>query len=411
MDAAEKTSVGGALAVRWERFAPTRGRLWLIFGLWAGLSALTALAMYAAALAGASDIMIGGDFSAFHVAAKAAAEGAAADIYAVDEFQRRLNAAFPGRDDLTLSWQYPPTWLLAVALFAGLPYLAAYTIFSGATYAAYTVLMRKRINDNLLFFAIVASPAAFIAFTSGQNGFLTAALLILAANDPKRRPIVAGLAAGLLTMKPHLGLLIPLAYLAIGAWRAIFTAAATAFALAAVSIAAYGVEPWIAFFSAVGGVSDRVSAAIMPLGKMATPYSAALYAGAPEWTARLFHLAFATLGAAAVWRVWRLVDDQHLRGAVLVAAVFLAAPYGFYYELIILGFPLAIAVMRALEGGWLPYERWMVAGVWLLSMATPLLAGSRYGVSAGFAVTLLVFALIMRRAHHASPALLPFGLR
>ncbi len=389
-------------AIDWSRYGPTRRNLWILFGVWAALSALTGAVMYGAALAGVSGIMIGGDFSAFFVAAKAAAEGAAANIYDVADFQARLNAAFPGRDDLSLSWQYPPTYFLMIALFAAAPYLLGYAVFSGATAAGFGILLRKRIDDNLLFFAIIASPASFIAFTSGQNGFLTAALLLLAASDPKRRPIVAGVAAGLLTMKPHLGLLLPIAYLAAGCWRATGVAALTALALAALSLAAYGTEPWLAFFSAVSGVAGRVEVGLMPLSKMATPYSAALYAGLSEWPARLVHVVFALGAAAAVWRAWRVTDDSALRAAVLVAGVFLVAPYGFYYELIILGFPVAIVVMRALETGWLRYERWMLAGVWALSVSTPMFAETRQGISTGFLIVLLVFALVMRRTFKKS---------
>lgn len=395
------------LTIRWARYAPTRGKLWLVFGFWAGLSAVTAAIMYGAALSSANDIMVGGDFSAFFVAAKAAAGGAAAEIYALADFQARLNAAFPGRDDLSLSWQYPPTYFLAIAIFASLPYIVGFSVFAGATAGAYGVLLRKRISDNLLFFAIIASPAAFIAFTSGQNGFVTAALLILAASDPKRRPIVAGIAAGLLTVKPHLGLLIPVAFIAFGCWRAIGVAMLTAGWLIITSLAVYGGEPWSAFFTAVTEVSGRVSDQIMPLAKMATPYSAALYAGLPEWPARIFHLALASLGAAAVWRIWRFVDDDALRGAALIAAVFLAAPYGFYYELIILGFPVAVAAMHAMEKGWLKYEKWMLAAIWVLSVSTPMFAQTRHGISTGFLIVLLVFALIIRRAQAENPQLFP----
>ncbi len=400
METAEHSAGADASAVtiRWARFAPTRRNLWLVFGVWAGVSIATSAVMYAAALTGANGVMIGGDFSAFFIAAHAAAEGAAANIYNVADFQAQLNAAFPGRDDLTLSWQYPPTYFLIVAAFAGAPYLLGFSIFSAATAGAYAALLRKEIKDNLLFFAIVASPAAFIALTSGQNGFLTAALLLLAASDPKRRPIIAGIAAGLLTVKPHLGLLIPIAYLAAGCWRAIGVAALTALGLAAISLAAYGAEPWLAFFVSVTEVNDRVSVGLMPLAKMATPYSAALYAGAPEWPARLFHLACGAGAAFMVWRIWRMVDDTALRAATLIAGVFLIAPYGFYYELIILGFPVAVVVMHALQTGWLKYEQWMLAAIWLLSVSTPMFADTRAGVSTGFLIVVLVFVLTMRRA-------------
>lgn len=405
METPEKSTAAApsALTIRWSRFAPTRRNLWLVFAVWAGISVATSAAMYISALAGANDIMIGGDFSAFFIAANAAAEGAAAEIYHVADFQARLNAAFPGRDDLTLSWQYPPTYFLIIAAFAGMPYLLGFTIFSATTAGAYASLLRREINDNLLFFGIVASPAAFIALTSGQNGFLTAALLILAASNPKRRPIIAGVAAGLLTVKPHLGLLIPIAYLAAGCWRATGVATATAITLALVSFLAYGGAPWIAFLASLTEVSDRVSVGLMPLAKMASPYSAALYAGLPEWPARVFHLACGAGAAFAVWRVWRATDDKALRAAILIAGVFLAAPYGFYYELIILGFPVAVVVMRALNTGWLKYEQWMLAAVWVLCVSTPMFAETRHGISTGFLIVLLVFILTARRCNTYIP--------
>lgn len=400
METPEKSAgaAPSAFTIRWARFAPTRRNLWLVFAVWAGLSLAASAAMYISALAGASDIMIGGDFSAFFVAARAAAEGAAAEIYHVADFQARLNAAFPGRDDLSLSWQYPPSYFLIIAAVAGMPYLLGLTMFSATTAGAYAALLRREIKDNLLLFAIVASPAAFIALTSGQNGFFTAALLILAASDPKRRPIVAGIAAGLLSVKPHLGLLIPIAYLAAGCWRATGVAAATAIALALLSFAAYGAEPWVAFFTAIQDVSGRVAVGEMPLAKMATPYTAALYGGLPDWPARVFHLVCAAGAAFMVWRVWRMCDDTTLRAAILIAAVFLAAPYGFYYELIILGFPVAVVVMRAMQTGWLKYERWMLAGIWVLCLLTPIFAAARQGLSTGFLVVALVFILTVRRA-------------
>ncbi|MEO1252834.1 MAG: glycosyltransferase family 87 protein [Pseudomonadota bacterium] len=397
-----------APGLRWDVLAPTRDRLWLVLGGWAGVSLISAATMIAMALMGASGIMVGGDFVVFHVAAKGAAAGDAAALYEAGAFQAQLNAAFPGRNDLGLTWQYPPTYLLAIALFAGLPYLAGYALFSGASAGAFAFLLRKQVSDDLVFFAIIASPAAFIALTTGQNGFLFAALLILAARNTKTQPIIAGVAAGVITMKPHLGLLIPVAYLAAGCWRAAFVAAATALTLGAISLIAYGAAPWFAFLDAVFEVSGQVGAAMMPLAKMTTPYSAALFAGLSPIAAAAIHLVLALSAAAFVWRVWRKCADAELRASALIACVFLAAPYGFYYELIVLGFPVAIIVMRALKTGWLKHERSLTAAAWILSASVPFFADFRFGVSAGFLAMLCAVALVLRRAHAASPSLFPW---
>ena len=60
----------------------------------------------------------------------------------------------------------------------------------------------------------LAFPATFINLFHGQNGFLNAALLGAALLALDRRPVVAGILFGLLSYKPHLGLLVPLALLA-----------------------------------------------------------------------------------------------------------------------------------------------------------------------------------------------------
>ncbi|MEM8770041.1 MAG: glycosyltransferase family 87 protein [Pseudomonadota bacterium] len=394
---------------RWDRYAPTRARLKIVFGLWGAIAVLSALAMYAAVLMGASGAMIGGDFSAFFIAARAAAEGAAAQIYDPTLFQERLNTAFPGRDDLTLTWQYPPTYFLIAAPFAALPYLPGYTLWSGATALFFALLIRRRTEDPIIFFGVLSAPAFFAAFVTGQNGFLTAALLLLAAQNPKSRPVIAGLAAGLLTVKPHLGLLIPIAYIAAGCWRAVSIAIVTAAALAGASILAYGLAPWAEFLGAVIDVGGRVASGVMPLAKMTTPYSAALFAGLPDMVAKLIAL-IAMIGAGAfIWRVWRKIDDPALRASALIAGVFIAAPYGFYYELIALAYPCVIIAARGVKTGWLKYERWLLAGAWALPAGVTALADMRQGPSLGFVIIAIVLVMTARRAHAERADLFPWA--
>ena len=397
-----------ALTVRWERFAPSRKNLPLVFGGWALIGLATMAAMYALALAGANDIMIGGDFSAFHVAAKAAADGASAQIYEVSAFEARLMDAFPDRDDLGLSWQYPPTYFLLIIALAGLPYLLGFTLWSTATFAGFATVIRKQINEPLIWFGIIASPATLSAFITGQNGFLTAALLILASLNPKARPLLAGIAAGLLTVKPHLGLLIPIAYLAAGCWRAIGVAIVTSLVLAALSVGAFGMEPWSAFLGAVSEVSAKVSAQIMPLGKMTTPYAAALFAGLPVIIAQALYAVIAIGAGVFVWRVWRMVEDQGLRAAALIASALFAAPYGFHYELIILAFPCAIVAMRAIATGWLKHEKLLLSGAWVMPGAATAFSDLRQGLAVGFITVLIVFVMTARRIHAEHPALFPW---
>lgn len=380
---------------------PDRRFLRHLFIAWAAIAGATLLVSFALTLAGKMDAPAGGDFIAFHSAARAAAAGDAANVYDLAWFRSWLaqtNAgAAPG-----FSWQYPPTFFFFILPFAALPYLPAFFLWSLATAAGYFSVIRTLITDRLAVFAMITAPAATAALVTGQNGFLTAALLALAAVHPRSRPILAGVAAGLLTTKPHLGLLLPIAYLAAGCWRALGAAALTAVVLAGFSLLAFGADAWAGFFASIADVSSRLKPDVMPLAKMASPLSAALFLGLPRSFAIAIQAA-ATIGAVIfVWRIWRRESDALLRAAALIAATMLAAPYSFHYELIMLALPVAAIVMLGLNDGWLKHERAMIAGAWGLPMLWGLVAGSHYGISLGFVTVLIVFTLVWRRVRAAA---------
>lgn len=346
--------------------------------------------------------VIGGDYVAFYTAAHALLEGEAAAIYDLPAFEEKLHEHGPPSERFGLAWQYPPTYFFFVAPLAFFGFIPGYVMWTGGTAAAYFATMRAAGFRGLFLLVILAAPSTFHATITGQNGFLTAALIVIAALYADKRPIVAGLAAALLTVKPQLGLLLPVAYLAGGCWRAFIVAALGAVTLALASALAFGTEPWLAFLGGVPGVSDRLASGAMPLFKMTTPFAAARYAGLPVWAAMVFYAAFAVAAAGAVTLVWRRVREAELRAAMLAAGVFLVAPYGFYYEMIVLALPVAILAKRGLTRGWLPFEQAALT----LAIALPLyLPGDAHklGVSFGLLVILIVAASVVRRVQHDHP--------
>lgn len=376
---------------------PERRTLWIAFGVWAAISAITASALLGLTLAGETDAPLGGDFVAFHGAARAAAAGLGADIYDPAAFADYLRAHYPGQPNYAFAWRYPPAYFLIAAPFAALPAPAAFALWSLAAVAMYIAALRLIVADRLALFAMLTGPAAYAALISGQNGFLTAALIALAAMFARSRPLLAGAAAGLLIVKPHLALLIPVAFLAGGCWRASIMAVATAAALAVASLVAYGAAPWAAFFAGLSDAAASLHAGAMPLYKMTSPMAAALHAGAPRSVAIAVQGAF-TLGAAAfVWRVWRREGDAGLRACALIAATLLAAPYGFYYDLILLAAPTALIALRGAATGWLKYERQLIAAAYVLPALPTLAPAPQYGVSFGFLAVVIVAALVWRR--------------
>ena len=74
----------------------------------------------------------------------------------------------------------------------------------------------------------------------GQNGAFTAALLVGGLLAAPKRPILAGVLFGLLTVKPQLGILIPFCLLASRNWRAFASAAVTTVTLVLLTGLAFG---------------------------------------------------------------------------------------------------------------------------------------------------------------------------
>lgn len=356
----------------------------------------------------ATGVPLGGDYVAFHAAARAAAGGEAAAAYDAAEFDRMLHEWGPEAERYGLTWQYPPTYYFLALPLALFGFAAGYAFWSGIGLAGYIAALRGFGVPPIFLFVILAAPSTTHAFVTGQNGFITATLLGAAALYADKRPILAGLAAAALTVKPQLGLLLPIAFMASGSWRAFAIAAAGALALAGASVLAFAANAWIAFLNGVLGVGDNLAAGLMPLFKMTTPFAALRFAGAPAEAAGAFQLVLTLVAAGAVALVWRRVKDAELRAAALISCVFFAAPYGFYYELIVLALPMALLVKRAMKTGWLPFEQISISLVFAAPLALP---GDpvREGFSVGFVIVLLAAFCVFRRIAHEAPATFRFA--
>src|SRR5258705_7313941 len=157
--------------------------------------------------------LIAADFVNVWSAGRQVLAGHAAAAYDVathlDAEAAALGHAFEGE----YPWVYPPTFLFAATVLALLPYLAAYAAWMILTFAAYAATMRGIIGNGVGFFLACAYPGILSNLVVGQNGFLTAALLGGALLVMERRPLIAGCLFGLLSFKPHLGILIPLVLL------------------------------------------------------------------------------------------------------------------------------------------------------------------------------------------------------
>lgn len=240
-----------------------------------------------------------------------------------------------------LGWAYPPLFFGAAAILATLPYAVAFLTWTVSTLALHAVTLARVVRQNGAGLIACAAPAALGCAMVGQNGFLSAALFAGVLLQLETRPILAGLLLGLLTYKPHLGLLFPIALIFGGHWRAMLSAAA---ATAVILLLSWLWTPGslAAFVQHMGGMSQN----FLTLGAAGFYKHQSLY-GLLRTLGVGDHPAFAAQGALLVamaafvaW-LWRGRHSPALKGAGLVAASLLATPYLYFYDLPILSVAIA----------------------------------------------------------------------
>jgi hypothetical protein len=175
----------------------------------------------------------------------------------------------------------------------------------------------------------------------GQNGFFTAALLGALLLCLPMRPVLAGIFLALLTFKPQFGILLPFALLAGGYWRTVAVAAALTLLWIGIG---YGLSPDA--FAGFLHYLPETSKAILSEGsagwrKLQSVYAAVRLLGGGNtlgWIAQI--VAAVLAGGYCLW-LWRRPAPFALKAAALSAAVLLATPYVYFYDLPVLAVPLA----------------------------------------------------------------------
>jgi Glycosyltransferase family 87 len=138
---------------------------------------------------------------------------------------------------------------------------------------------------------------------AGQNTFLSIAFLYGGLRLLERAPAAGGILLGLLSFKPQIWILVPLALLAARQWRALPWSLGTVAALALASLALFGLDFWIAFFDVARDAGSRHLMDDMlelMIFQMTTLLAAARLIGLPLAAALAIQLAGALLAAAAV---------------------------------------------------------------------------------------------------------------
>jgi arabinofuranan 3-O-arabinosyltransferase len=294
-----------------------------------------------------------------------------------------------------LAWPYPPTFLFAASALALLPYTIAYFAWISGTFLAYLAAVRAIIGDRIGYMLAAAFPGVLSNAMVGQNGFLTAGLIGGTLTLLERRPIAAGALLGLLTFKPHLGVLFPIALMADGRWRALASASLVAALLAAASWLMFGSASWDAFFTSLGDAPQTfMSDHWANWSKFQTAFGLTRVLGGSKALAWTVQITVAVLAAAATFALWRSRTAYEIKAAALVTATLLATPYLYIYDLVVLAVPLAFLFRLGRARGFLAGEAAGIGAACLLILIFPLVKTPPLG----FVAVVVVAALIARRA-------------
>jgi len=372
------------------RIAATGGVL-----LIAGLAAL----YLAAALVDPRGQAYSCDFNAFWSAAHLAAGGHPALAYDPDAMKaaEALNAQ-PAPDGGYLPFLYPPPFLLLCLPLGVLPYGASLAVFLISTTVTFWACIRSCLPASWPFSSVVAFPGVLVNAISTQNGCLSASLFCGGMKVLGKRPVLAGMLLGLFAFKPQLAICIPLALCFAGRWRAFVACAGVASLVAVLSWLVFGTEVWLAFLRSLP--TTRVimyQANIWGTGNSVYAATRILQGGDMLGLAAQAVCAFAAIACVAMVAACRREAGGEI--AASIAAAFLCTPYVMDYDLVCLGVPMAWVAAQAVRGGWRPWEKILLAVMYLYPLGARSLALHHLPFAPLLTAALLV--LVVRRVMFA----------
>jgi arabinofuranan 3-O-arabinosyltransferase len=335
------------------------------------------------------------DFVNVWAAGKMVLDGHPALAYDWD-LQKQVELALLKQDFIGyFAWHYPPPFLFVASFLAMFPYSVAFIGWVSVSIVPYIAMMRAIVGRNFGIVLAVAFPMVMNNALVGQNGFLTAALIGSTLYLLPVRPILSGICLGLLTYKPQYGLLFPLVLIAASEWKVFFSAAVTAVLLAFVSWLAFGTESWLAFVQ----WAPKFSQAFLSEGKatwwkLQSVLSLVRYCGGSEWLAWACQWIVSAAVAVTLMAMWRSRNVRYeVKAACLALGTMLITPYLFMYDMMVLAIPVAYLVRMGLAEGFRTYE---LAGFG--AALALILCFTFWGIPTGLGATLILGALVLRRA-------------
>ena len=286
--------------------------------------------------------VIGRDFLNVWMGAKLAIEGKLPSLYVVSDYMAEVRKVF-GEHYTQHNFSYPPHLLALILVFGVVPYFPALALWTLTGLTAIGLALRKAAKQSWAVVALVVlSPASVANMVSGQNGAFTAACFLGGLYLCEASPIPAGILFGLLTVKPHLGILIPFVLLLRRDWKCIASAGVTTGVLGGLSLVLWGVSPWQDYIKYVIPYQTTLMKGGEEFYHRMTPGPFFDFVGILPDQAMMIHVVIALIAAAVALFSVRKDGITPRTIAIVALSTTIILPYGFNYDMIALSGALAV---------------------------------------------------------------------
>lgn len=308
-----------------------------------------------------------GDLSNIWAGGRLVLDGRSLDIFDVERYRAWFTERF-GRETGKREWSYPPTMLLVGVPLALLPLLSAALVWIFGWAAGLALVLRRSGIAWPTVLATVLSPGALVSVFYGQTGAATAALFIGGLMLAGSSPIAAGIMIGLLTVKPQMGLLIPICLIAGRHFRAFIAASVTAAIMILATGLLFGWDVFALYRTYTHPMMMQYLERPSPELTQANEVQLFLTLralGASLNVAYAVQFASAAAAAIAAWFLWRrpIVDpmEKALRVALTGCLGLMTSPYIHSYDMVVYCFAIALLFERS---GWRLSPLLLLCWIW-----------------------------------------------
>jgi hypothetical protein len=278
---------------------------------------------------------IGRDFANLYTAGRLVLEGRTYCAFDVDCFRLAL---MRHADIVSMqNYSYPPHALFIATPFSIFPYYLSLALWTVLGAAFFIWVARRWLPEGLFPILAALTPAGVINIWNGHYGFLYGGLWLLSFQFIGQRPVRSGIAAGLLTFKPHLGLFIGV--LMLTKRRALVAAITTTFLLIAASALVFGWSTWDGFLA--GTLGEQVDILTRTTGDF---YFRMMPSAYVVFGTRYGVIAQCIFALAAMML---LVRARRLDAFGAATATFLVVPYVFNYDMTVACLGYGILLYRS----------------------------------------------------------------